>query len=76
MPREVLRMKAIVAEFAPMWSGWAWAEKAAAGRAAESSRLKTDSNGPKADLPQLSDGDHGTPPFWTWFIENPRGSNV
>ena len=65
-------MKAIVAEFAPVWSGWASPEKAAVVRPNGSARLKTDSDGPKADIPQLSDGDHGTPPFWTWFIENPR----
>ena len=65
-------MKAIVAEFAPVSSGWASPEKATARRLDGSSQLKTDSERPKADIPQLSDGDHGTPPFWTWFIENPR----
>jgi hypothetical protein len=65
-------MKTIVVELTPVWSGWASPEKAAAARPNGSSRLKTDSARPQADLPQLSDGDHGTPPFWTWFIENPR----
>jgi hypothetical protein len=65
-------MKAIVVEFTPVWSGWTSPEKAGAGSSADSSRLKTDSARPQAGLPQLSDGDHGTPPFWTWFIENPR----
>lgn len=62
-------MKAFVAEFMPVWSSWVSPEKAAG----ERRNGKTDSNIPKADLPQLSDGDHGTAPFWTWFIENPRG---
>jgi hypothetical protein len=65
-------MKAIVVEFTPVWSGWASPETAAAARLNDSSRLKTDSDRPTAGVPQFSDGDHGTPPFWTWFIENPR----
>jgi hypothetical protein len=65
-------MKAIVVEFTPVWSGWASPETAAAGRSDGSSRLKTDSARPQVELAQVSDGDHGTPPYWTWFIENPR----
>jgi hypothetical protein len=64
-------MKAIVVEFTPVWSGWAPAEKMAVGRPDGTSRLKIDSDRPKTDLPQFSYGGE-TPPFWTWFIENPR----
>jgi hypothetical protein len=64
-------MKAIVAGFTPALSGWT-SEKAVALLPIGSSRAKTDSDRPKANLPRHSDGDHGTAPFWTWFIENPR----
>jgi hypothetical protein len=30
------------------------------------------SNHTKASLPTTSEPDQTTPPFWTWFIENPR----
>jgi hypothetical protein len=65
-------MNAIVAGFTPVFSGWTSPEKAVAGLPDGSSQSKTDSDRPEADPPKLSDGDHGTPPFWTWFIENPR----
>jgi hypothetical protein len=31
-----------------------------------------DSNHTKASLAANSEPDQTTPPFWTWFIENPR----
>jgi hypothetical protein len=65
-------MNAIVVELMPGSSGWTSPKKVLPGLSDATSRSKTDSDRPKADLPQLSDGDHGTPPFWTWFIENPR----
>jgi hypothetical protein len=65
-------MKAVVVEFTPAWSGWASPEKAVA----ERPNGKTDWDIPRANLPQLSDDDHGTAPLWTWFIENPRESSV
>jgi hypothetical protein len=36
--------------------------------------LPTDggSNHTKASLPTTSEPDQTPPPFWTWFIENPR----
>jgi hypothetical protein len=34
------------------------------------------SNHTKASLPQISEPDQTTPPFWTWFIENPRRCGV
>jgi hypothetical protein len=69
-------MKSNVAEFSPVWSGWALPEKTADARPNGSSRLKPDSERPETNLPGHSDGNHGTPPFWTWFIENPRRVGV
>jgi hypothetical protein len=65
-------MKAIMMEFMPARSGWVSPEQQVAGRPNGSSWLNTDLDKPKPDLPQLFDGDQGTSPFWTWFIENPR----
>jgi hypothetical protein len=34
------------------------------------------SNHTKASPPTTSEPDQTTPPFWTWFIENPRRCGV
>jgi hypothetical protein len=36
----------------------------------------TDSDNTRADRRQTSNRDQTPPPFWTWFIENPRRSRV
>ncbi|HKP93849.1 MAG TPA: hypothetical protein VJS88_08115 [Chthoniobacterales bacterium] len=65
-------MKAIVVEYVPPWVPL---EKRLSGRPNGDSRFKSHSARPRADLSQHCDGDQGIPPYWTWFIENPRDRN-
>jgi hypothetical protein len=49
--------------------------QATAGRGSDLVRRSFEDNA-KADLHQQPEPDQPTPPFWTWFIENPRNSSV
>jgi hypothetical protein len=69
-------MSAIVIVFMPGHDGRLVTEQAAALRAVDSSPQSTDSGNTRSGLGQTSDLDETTPPFWTWFIENPRTSRA
>lgn len=71
-----LGMKAIAVEFTPVWGGWAPPEKVPTAGPNGNARMKAGSDTPNPNVPQFSDGDYGTPPFWTWFVENPRRCRI
>jgi hypothetical protein len=68
-------MKAIVIVFMPSRYGQVSSEQTTS-RDNRAGGLEVVSYGPKTDLPRLSKSDQTTPPFWTWFVENPRRAGV
>lgn len=69
-------MKAMVVVFSPACNGQEPSEQPIVSRQNGAAKLEVASDRLETDLPRLSDGDQTTPPFWTWFIENPRRSSV
>ena len=64
-------MKAIVIVFMPSRYGQVSSEQTAS-RDTSSGALQVVSDEPKTELARLSNSDQTIPPFWTWFVENPR----
>jgi hypothetical protein len=65
-------MSAIVIVSMPAPEGQLVTEQAAALRVVDPLPQSTESDNTRAELPEASNRDQMTPPFWTWFIENPR----
>ena len=69
-------MKAIVIVFMPARNEEAATEQSLALRSAGTSQLPTNLAHAQDRFPQLPDSNQTTPPFWTWFIENPRHASA
>ena len=65
-------MNAIVIVFIPSRDAQSLTEQTARPRVIDLLPQSIDSDQPKTVLHQISDRDQTTPPFWTWFVENPR----
>jgi hypothetical protein len=69
-------MKAMVVVFSPACNGQEPSEQSIASRHNGAAKLEVASDRPKTDLSRLPNDDQKTPPFWTWFLENPRRVGV
>jgi hypothetical protein len=65
-------MNAMVIVFIPARNGQPVTEQVSPLRAVDFLPQGTYSDNAKAGLHQSSEREQTTPPFWTWFIENPR----
>lgn len=65
-------MKAIVLVFIPPRDVRLLPEEALGVRNLDTGQGNMSWQSAKADLSKTSSSDEVTPPFWTWFVENPR----
>jgi hypothetical protein len=65
-------MNAIVIVLVPTQEGQPSTEQAAVAPGLEVWQCRVDQDNGNAGLGETSSGQQRIPPFWTWFIENPR----